>query len=318
MARETYTTLTTTSQDLISASSGSLSGGTIAAFIALEINKAVRDMKSQLDRYVTFADDYSFTTVASTQAYDLPADFNRLVTATLSVGGVAYTLRPVESKYQWNRINEIDFSGTTIPQFIFLDHKSFSIYPTPADAYTGSMTYIPIEKDMDTADYTTGTVTLTNGDATVEGAGGATWTADFVGRWLKGDVDGNWYKIASFTDADTVELDADFQGTTGAGLSYTIGESPGVPVELHELIPHRVASQWYSVRKDFNSAQSHLNFYRYGVYLPTGNDVRYPQGGIEGAKKRYARRTKGHLIYRSKSRVSRFDEQFSTTLSSTI
>ena len=317
MARETYTTLTTTSKDLISASSGSLSGGTIAAFIALEINKAVRDVKSQLDKYVTFADDYTITTVASQQAYDLPANFNRLVTATLTVGGIAYTLQIVESKLQWNKINEIDFSGTTIPQFIFLDHKSFSIYPTPADVYTGSLTYIPIEKDMDTVDYTTGDVILTNGDATVVG-NGTTFTADFVGRWLKGNIDGNWYKIATFTDVTHVELDATFQGTTGAGLAFTIGESPGIPVELHELIPHRVAAQWYSVRKDFKSAQSHLNFYKYGVYIPTGNDIRYPQGGIEGANRRYSRRAQGHLIYRAKSRVSRFDERFSTTLSSTI
>lgn len=319
MARETYTTLTNTTKDYISASSGSLSGGTtIANFVALEVNKAIRNIKSQLQAYITFADDYSFTTVASTQAYDLPANFNRFVAATLSVGSVAYPLREIQSKLQWNKINEIDFSGTTIPQFIFVDHKSFSIYPTPAAAYTGSLTYIPIEKDLDTADYTTGTITLTNGDETVAGAG-TTFTADMVGRWLKGTTDGNWYKIATFTNATSLELDYTFQGTTGATLAYTIGESPNIPVELHELIPHRAAAQWYSgPRKDFSSAQGHLNFYRYGTFVPTANDIRMPQGGIEGAKRRYARRGTSHMIYRNKSRVSRFDDRFSLTLSSTI
>lgn len=318
MARETYTTLLNTSKDLISAPSGSLSASTIENFLILEINKAIRNIKAEMSAYVVFSSDYSFTTTADTQEYDLPVDFNRLVSATLTVGDVAYPLQSVNSRDKWNKINEIDFSGSTIPQFIFIQPRQFQIYPTPADAYSGVLTYIAIEKDLDTADYTTGTITLTNDDATVTGAGGATFTADFAGRWLKGDVDGNWYKIASFTDATHLELDTAFQGTTGAGLDYHIGESPNIPPELHEFIPHRSASAWYTVKKDFNSAQAHLNFYKYGTFAPTGNDIRMPQSGIEGAKRRYARRSTGNLVYRNNSRVSRFDERFSVTLSSTI
>ena len=55
-------------------------------------------------------------------------------------GGVAYPLIVIQSQLEWNRINQIDFSGTTIPQFIFPRRDDFGIYPTPQDAYTVSLT----------------------------------------------------------------------------------------------------------------------------------------------------------------------------------
>jgi len=46
------------------------------------------------------------------------------------------------------------------------------------------ITYKPRITDLDTADYTTGTVTITASSTTVTGAG-TTFTADMVGRYIK-------------------------------------------------------------------------------------------------------------------------------------
>ncbi len=316
--RQTFTDLQTQSKDYISQSAGTLAGQSIANYVKKEINKSIAYIKTDLKAYIIFADDYSFTTVDAQQAYDLPVDFSKLDAATLTVGGIAYPLRPISSRNEWNRINEIDFSGITIPQYIFVDKKDFSIYPIPQDAYSGTLTYVPDSREMINEDYTTGTVTATNDDETITGAG-TTWTAPMVGRWFKEDADANWYRLETFTSTTSMELDRTYQGTTTAGgTTYTIGEMPDLPGELHEYIPHRVAAQFYALQKDFSSAQGHTNFFKYGTYAPSGRDLRRPSGGIEGAKARYAKRDTGALVYRNKVRISRFYEAWSTTLSSTI
>lgn len=67
--------------------------------------------------------------------------------------------------------------------------------------------------------YSTGTVTVTNGDATVTGAGGATWTEDMVGSVFV-SADGLYYTIASFTNATEIELSAVYAGGTLGGQTY--------------------------------------------------------------------------------------------------
>jgi hypothetical protein len=73
-----------------------------------------------------------------------------------------------------------------------------------------------------TAGYSTGTVTVTNLDATVEGAGTPAWTTSSA--VLADDIfnvgEGGFYRVASITDADTLELQQAFGGTTAAGASY--------------------------------------------------------------------------------------------------
>ena len=70
-------------------------------------------------------------------------------------------------------------------------------------------------------EYDTGTVTVTNGDATVEGAGGATWDDDMVGGIFV-SADGLYYVIDSITDSDTLELTAVYAGGTLGGQNYDI------------------------------------------------------------------------------------------------
>jgi len=70
-------------------------------------------------------------------------------------------------------------------------------------------------------EYSTGTVTVTNGDATVEGAGGATWTDAMAGSIFV-SADGAYYVVSSVTDVDTLELAAVYAGGTLAGQTYAL------------------------------------------------------------------------------------------------
>jgi hypothetical protein len=71
-----------------------------------------------------------------------------------------------------------------------------------------------------TVTYSTGTVSVTNGSATVTGTTTA-WPATFVGRSIKVGTDGVTYKITA-ASATSLTLSTTYAGTTGSGKSYAI------------------------------------------------------------------------------------------------
>lgn len=78
------------------------------------------------------------------------------------------------------------------------------------------------------ANYTTGTISVTNGDATVTGSSTVwnTATNAAVGEYIK-LPDGKWYKIASIASDTSLEIEitdaqGGYQGSTLAGQTYTI------------------------------------------------------------------------------------------------
>ncbi len=76
--------------------------------------------------------------------------------------------------------------------------------------------------------YTTGTVTVTQGDATVEGSG-TTWTSVMAGRQFRASTSNIIYTIASVTDGDTLELDQTWGPATATGKTYTIWQAYVTP-----------------------------------------------------------------------------------------
>ena len=71
------------------------------------------------------------------------------------------------------------------------------------------------------AEYTTGTVSVTDGSATVTGTG-TTFTAGMVGRKFRVSGGTASYTIKTFISTTVIVLDQTFQGTTNAAASYTI------------------------------------------------------------------------------------------------
>lgn len=69
--------------------------------------------------------------------------------------------------------------------------------------------------------YSAGTVTVTNGDATVEGAGGAAFTSSMVGGIFV-SADGVWYTVSSVTDGTHLELTTTYAGGTLGGQAYNM------------------------------------------------------------------------------------------------
>lgn len=95
----------------------------------------------------------------------------------------------------------------------------------------------------DTANYRTGTISVTNGSTTVTGSG-TTFVSGDAGKMLRVDGDtgtASFYKIASFVSATEVTLQTNYTGTTASGKGYTIFRA------------------WNDTWKDFGTSISNMN-----------------------------------------------------------
>lgn len=74
------------------------------------------------------------------------------------------------------------------------------------------------------APYSTGTITVTSGSASVTGSG-TTFTSAMVGRKLVVSGDNLAYTVKTFTSTTAITLDTVYKGTGGSGQSYKIYKS---------------------------------------------------------------------------------------------
>lgn len=320
MARQTFTQLQNTVKDYISQSSGSLSASTIANFIKQHLNQRYHEIQRKLRGYIVTDLPQTCVTVDGQQRYHYPQNiYPPINSATLEIGDVYYPLDVVHSQKQWDTINQISFSGTAFPQYIFPMRDHFELWPIPqADGDTITLIASMLDRDMTIEDYTTGTVTVANNSATVEGAG-TTFTAAMVGRWFQTTNDGYWYRISGFTDADTITLESVFEGSSGASQAYTIGEIPELPPELHMLLPYGAASDFYAgPRHDPSTAQSYNNYFWTGDFNNSQRFVNNAVGGVLGAVKTYSKRGTSAIIHKNLGISDLYDERWSSQLSSTI
>jgi len=230
------------------------------------INDGIRALQTKY-----FGDERSrdITLIINQIFYNLPHDFKQLVGATVSIGTQNYIITEVNSKKEWDRLNEYSYSANQ-PERMFIFNKQIGFYPEPSEANVVTISYKKRFKDLSNPDYVTGTVTATNGDATITGSG-TTFTSDMPGRWIRVTSpagDGEWYQIDSYTSATALELKNTYQGITVAGASYTIAEMPDLPEDFH-ITPVYGASMvyWTGQKKDEGRYQMYKDLYTNMVNL---------------------------------------------------
>lgn len=172
--------------------------------------------------------------VASQQDYQLPRSVLRVSGVDYLSGTTYYPLVEVSSEQQWNTLNAMG-NGTGQPRFFFPKGKDvISLFPTPGEAVTDGIRvyYEPKQPRMISADYTTGTVTVTNGSTTITHSGTG-FTSDMVGRYIyvTDGSDGNDYQIVEYTDTSNVVIENYYEGTSGATKNFVIGIVPDIPDE---------------------------------------------------------------------------------------
>ena len=198
----------------------------------------------------------TFSTKKDQQYYQLPEDAIKIKSITVTVGSVTYPLEEVVDEQLWNALN-LRTESSDIPEFFFpRGSDEFGIWPIPTanGSSDGTLRFESQLKPMSAADYSTGTVDLTNGSDGVVGTG-TTFTASMIGRYLIAEGgDGQAYKITAFTDATNITIENNYGGVDVSGASYTIGELPDIPYEFHESLVDYGCYRMYRRRRDRGAA----------------------------------------------------------------
>ena len=194
------------------------------------MNNGVRDILGNRIAWKFLEESVAITTVSSQADYQLPYDYGKTIALESSDGGVFNALKQIKDRDSWNTLNDTSLESDYIRNY-YLNSRTVSFYPVPAtSSNTINLTYTKRVRDISNADYTTGTVSITNDTATVTGSG-TTFTAAMVGRFIKVNADGFWYKITAFTSTTVITIEDTYQGTTVSGGAFTIGEMTLLPEE---------------------------------------------------------------------------------------
>ena len=195
-------------------------------------------------------------TVKDQQFYTMPSETLFIKSVKVTVSSIEYPIEPIIDQDTWDIINAGVTGSTDIPSFYFVrpgfgvGGTEVGIFPKPATANnTITIIYEAGDRDLNIDDFTTTTVTVTNGDATITHSG-TSFTAAMVGRYFQTDDDRTWYRIASFTSTSSMELENVFEGASGSGQSYTIAEAFHLPEEMQVLPVYYALGHFYDMRHD--------------------------------------------------------------------
>ncbi len=262
------------------------------------------------------------STVASQQYYYYPVGIQSVDNVTITVGSFKYTLSPVYDLATWNQLNAMQIQPSAIPQFIFPRKNDFGIWPIPRAVYTITMGSFMRDRNLLVADYTDGTVTLTNGSDTVTGTS-TTFTEAMEGRWFtvtttsqKGR--GYWYRINDFVSTTVLTLDTVWAGSNASTVNYRIGESPELPEGAHVLLPAGTATDYYAgLRSDITKGTWWENVFWTGSGTNSSRDKndKNISSGLIGLIKNYENRDRSNLVYKVQRPMSPYWKVFATTIS---
>lgn len=208
-------------------------------FIKRDANVATQRFKSVMSRpWSRIAKKANV--VANQQDYQLPRSVLRPSGVDYLYGDAYVPLIEIGSEQNWNSLNAVPSVGVGVPRFFFPKGKDvISIYPIPGTAVTEGIKvyYEPKQPRMISNDFTSGTITVTNGSTTITHSA-AGFTSDMVGRYfyVTDGSDGNDYQIVEYTDTSNLVIENYYEGTSGTSKEFVIGVVPDIPDEYHPAI----------------------------------------------------------------------------------
>lgn len=213
---------------------------------------------------------YTKLTVAGESTIKLPAYTRKPQGIYVTVGSYRYSPKEVTTRAEWDRLKVTTHQSDIMTHYIVYD-GAIEVHPTPATS--GNVVTFNarrVARDLNQADYTTGTITsvsTTGVTSTVTGSG-VTWHTGMIGRFIR-ITDGNaantlsgdhqWYEIATVPSSTTLTLVKTYQGTAiaAATAAYTIAQCSLIPEE-HDMLPIYEALNLYFTSVDPNTQKAEL------------------------------------------------------------
>jgi len=221
--------------------------------------------------------------VASQQYYQLPEDGQKLKEAVADSGGWKVPLEQVPNEHTWRQLNMMTVTGNPTHYFI-KGYDELGLFPIPGATITDGLELVfsPKHVELTQDDYTTGTLTVTNGSQTVTGAS-TVFTSKLIGQWLQvtDGSDGNWYRVSDFVSTTVLTLENFYQGTSGSSKTFRIGQVVDIPEEYAEAPSDYACHRHYMRRGNPQKASTFKTLF---------------DAAVEGAKDEYGNTTDNQVI----------------------
>jgi len=214
-------------------------------------------------------------TVADQDYVYIPNDMRKVTGVRVVVGsGTSATIYlPVEllDLQRWQLVLAYRLGSNQYPYFCYQQGQKLLFAPIPSETGTDVvLTGRRQIRDVNIADYTTGSiVSVANGGTAVVGTG-TSWTTSMAGRYIRitesdtaNKGDGYWYEVASVGSATTLTLVKPYQGTAIAAgtAAYTLGQITYEP-EAYQMAPiYRAVAQWWDFKENMVLSERYWRLY---------------------------------------------------------
>lgn len=219
----------------------------------------------------------AIATIAQQQGYPLPYNYSKLKTGTLTIGNLKWTPTEILTREEWDNLNVFPYYSD-IPNNFFIYDGKFNLWPIPST--TGNVIAFNYQirvPDLSIADYSAGTVAVTNGSKVVTGTT-TSWLATYLpvagsvknlNLWIHFTSpagDSNWYQIDTIDSATQLTLLNNYDGANSTTVSYTIGQMPLLLEDFHDLPAYRALMIYFStINKNPVAAKQFTDLYNAGI-----------------------------------------------------
>lgn len=235
-----------------------------------DINIGYARFNAAIARYFTRKQGFA-DIVANQRYYQTPVDAIRVSNVTITVpGGNPYPLEQVQSEQEWRYLLITpSYSSSFITHYFVYGNDQIGLYPLPSTAVSSGLRYVyqPSDVFLTKDDYTTGTITLSNGGVTVTGVG-TSWSQASMGMMqfqVTDGSDGNWYDILAVNSTTSITLKTPYVGPSVAATTYRLGQLFIFPTEYDDTPVDYALSRFWESRSNPARAQYHLNKYQASV-----------------------------------------------------
>ncbi len=206
--------------------------------------------------------------VGGLQFYPLPPNYSKLKTVTITQGNLMWTPQEILTREEWDNLNVFPYYSD-IPNNFFIYGGQIGIWPIPTTTgNTITHNYKFRIPDLSIEDYTTGTVSVSNGGTTITGSG-TTFTVtpniQNESRWIRISQtagDNLWYQVQSVNSATSITLYEPYQGITVSGGTYTLGQMPILLEDFHDMLLWKALVIYFSSTVDNKvKAQEYKDMY---------------------------------------------------------
>lgn len=232
-----------------------------------------------IQKYFTNESSTTIVTVSQQQFYNLPYDYSKLKTGTITIGSLKWTPTEILSRSDWDKLNVFPYYSD-IPNNYYIYNNQLGFWPIPSTAgNTITFNYKRRVTDLTLTDYTTGTVSATSGSTTITGSG-TSFLANYLpvagsvlnlNLWIKitpPNGDGNWYQISTINSATSLTLVNSYAGGTTSGASYIIGQIPELIEDFQDLPVYRALMIYFSTIVDNpNKKKEFTDLYNAGIAM---------------------------------------------------